>query len=318
VPPEWRASMAQHGDAGLQIWGGWQRVLEHPLDEPMILSHATDRRTWVGNTMYENWAKPQGLIDLVGISFARDPTMLGAVWMTRHYSRGEIGEREMAALRLIGPHFRRAVAISKLLDMKAVMAASFACALDSFAAAVLLVDERLGLVHANAPAKVMLEAGDPVQLHQGRIAVPHAVALDALTSAVAHCATSELELGQRGIGVPLRRRSGEACVAHVLPLRMGQIRPGLSPNATAAVFIAPAVSPPQLPGDALALLYDLTPAETRVFELLAGGKTQAAIAAQLGIAPSTVKTHLLKVFEKTGINRQAELVRFAASLSLPL
>ncbi len=60
-----------------------------------------------------------------------------------------------------------------------------------------------------------------------------------------------------------------------------------------------------------ALLYDLTPAETRVFELLADGMTQAAIAAQLGIAPSTVKTHLLKVFEKTGINRQAELVRFA-------
>jgi DNA-binding CsgD family transcriptional regulator len=71
-------------------------------------------------------------------------------------------------------------------------------------------------------------------------------------------------------------------------------------------------------GDALALLYDLTPAETRVFQLLAGGKTQAAVAAQLGIASSTVKTHLLKVFEKTGISRQAELVRLAASLSLPL
>ncbi len=318
VPPEWRARMAQHSDAAIQLWGGWQRVLEHPLDEPIIQSHATDRRTWVGNTMYENWGTPQGLIDMVSISFARDSTMIGSVGMGRHYSQGEIGEPEMAALRLIGPHFRRAAAISKLLDMKAVAAASFASALDSFAAAVLLVDEHLGLVHANAPANVMLEAGDPVHLHQGRIALPHAVASDALTSAVARCATSELELGQRGIGVPLRRRSGEACVAHVLPLRMGQIRPDLSPSATAAVFIAPAVSPPQLPGDALALLYDLTPAETRVFELLADGKTQAAIAAQLGIAPSTVKTHLLKVFQKTGINRQAELVRFASSLSLPL
>ncbi len=54
VPPEWQARMAQHSDAAVQMWGGWQPVLEHPLDEPIILSQASDRRAWVGNSMYEN------------------------------------------------------------------------------------------------------------------------------------------------------------------------------------------------------------------------------------------------------------------------
>ena len=56
--------------------------------------------------------------------------------------------------------------------------------------------------------------------------------------------------------------------------------------------------------------------ETRLFELVADGKSPAGIAAELGIAPSTVKTHMLHVFAKTGVNRQADLVRLAASLTV--
>ena len=61
-----------------------------------------------------------------------------------------------------------------------------------------------------------------------------------------------------------------------------------------------------------------TPAESRIFELICDGETQAEIATKIGVAPSTVKTHLLRVFEKTGCSRQAELIKLAASFSLPL
>jgi DNA-binding CsgD family transcriptional regulator len=48
--------------------------------------------------------------------------------------------------------------------------------------------------------------------------------------------------------------------------------------------------------------------------LIVNGQTQTDIAQLLGIAPSTVKTHLLKVFQKTGTARQADLVRLASQL----
>ena len=123
-------------------------------------------------------------------------------------------------------------------------------------------------------------------------------------------------LGHRGIGIPVQRSRGAPLVAHVLPLPQGDLHSGLPQRAVAAVFVADAALPTRLPSDALALLYDLTPAETRVLELVAAGRSPAEVSAQLGVAPSTVKTHLLRVFDKTGCSRQAELVRLAAALSL--
>jgi DNA-binding NarL/FixJ family response regulator len=48
----------------------------------------------------------------------------------------------------------------------------------------------------------------------------------------------------------------------------------------------------------------------------AGGVPEAA--GELGIARSTVRTHLLHIFAKTGARRQAELVKLVAGLSNPL
>jgi len=38
----------------------------------------------------------------------------------------------------------------------------------------------------------------------------------------------------------------------------------------------------------------------------------------LGVADTTVKTHLRRLFEKTGTNRQADLVKLVAGYSMPL
>jgi DNA-binding CsgD family transcriptional regulator len=99
---------------------------------------------------------------------------------------------------------------------------------------------------------------------------------------------------------------------------MGDLRPGLSQSAVAALFVTPTLEQPQLPADALALLYDLTPAETRVLLAVARGESQAQVAASLGVLPSTVKTHLVHIFEKTGCSRQADLMRLVNSFSAPI
>jgi DNA-binding CsgD family transcriptional regulator len=103
----------------------------------------------------------------------------------------------------------------------------------------------------------------------------------------------------------------------VLPLKSGKLRPGLSLGAVAAVFITgPAEITP--PFEALAALYDLTPAEARVLVEIASGKNRVESAAALGIADSTVKTHLARIFEKTATSEQSELTRLVARLTLPI
>lgn len=60
----------------------------------------------------------------------------------------------------------------------------------------------------------------------------------------------------------------------------------------------------------------LTPRELEVTRLVASGRTNKEIAAQLFIAEGTVKIHLHNIFEKTAVSRRAELVRVAQEYAL--
>ena len=55
--------------------------------------------------------------------------------------------------------------------------------------------------------------------------------------------------------------------------------------------------------------FELTPAEARLAKLIAEGERLDSIADRLGISVHTARTHLKRVFEKTGVERQAELVQ---------
>lgn len=61
----------------------------------------------------------------------------------------------------------------------------------------------------------------------------------------------------------------------------------------------------------LARRYRLTPMEGVVLRRIGMGETVDAIAVELGVLPSTVRTHLNALFDKTGRRRQSELLRLA-------
>ena len=63
--------------------------------------------------------------------------------------------------------------------------------------------------------------------------------------------------------------------------------------------------------------YAITPAESRVMMLIVQGMTIAETADVLGISLPTAKTHLARLFDKTGTSRQADLVRLAMSALAP-
>ena len=60
---------------------------------------------------------------------------------------------------------------------------------------------------------------------------------------------------------------------------------------------------------------DLTPSEARVARSLASGKTVDEIATDGGVSRNTIRTHLSSVLEKTGCNRQADIVALLTAIS---
>lgn len=302
----------------IALWGGPERIQQYPLGEPIVQSQAVRQDIIACNRYYREWAVPKGLFDAVAVGLVRDRAMVGNAIFSQHESAGPISDAQLNGLRLLAPHIRRAVTVSHFFDMKAIEAATFAATVETITAGVVLADEDSRIVHANAAAAAMLAAGDPIIDRQGRIAVQSAATTNTLQSAVVQAAKDEATLGQRGIGIPIPRPSGDPFVIHVLPLRRSHIRSVLIQSAAVALFVASASGPPRLPHDALNQLYDLTPAEIRIFELICEGQTRAAISDLLGISLSTVKSHLLHVFEKTGCRRQVDLVRLAKSLTFPV
>src|SRR5262249_4172679 len=120
-----------------------------------------------------------------------------------------------------------------------------------------------------------------------------------------------------GVTVPLHTNDGERYVGHLLSLRSGERRTGAMCEAVAALFVHRAEPKPLIPCELVAARYSLTPMETTVLFAIVdvGGVPEGARA--LGIAPTTVKTHLLRVFAKTSTRRQADLVKLVFELANP-
>ena len=75
------------------------------------------------------------------------------------------------------------------------------------------------------------------------------------------------------------------------------------------LFIGDPDKPMEIDQRRLRQLYGLSRAEARVVALLAQGYKLDATAESLGLVYETVRKHLKQVFDKTGCDRQAELVR---------
>ena len=72
---------------------------------------------------------------------------------------------------------------------------------------------------------------------------------------------------------------------------------------------APATAP--APASRLDLPDELTPREVEVLKLIAAGQSNAEIADALFLSGATVKTHINRIFYKTGARDRAQAVRYA-------
>ena len=65
-------------------------------------------------------------------------------------------------------------------------------------------------------------------------------------------------------------------------------------------------------------MFKLTPTELRVLLAIVEVGGIPEVAAALGVADTTVRTHVGRLFEKTGATRQADLVKLVAGYAAPL
>jgi DNA-binding CsgD family transcriptional regulator len=289
------------------------------VGEVMSNSNVVDRAEFIESHFYQGWARPQGWVDNVFAALERSPTSIAAFVVFCHERDGIADDDARGRLRLLAPHLRRAVLIGKVIDLKVIEAATFADALDGLGAGMFLVDANARMVHANIAGHAILAAGDFLRLVGGRLTAGDPEIDHGLRDVLMAAGNGDAAVGIKGIALPLTARDGERHVAHVLPLTSGaRRRAGIATSAAAALFVHKAALDIPSPPEAIARAYKLTPTELRVLLAIVeiGGAPEVAEA--LGIGDATVRTHLGRLFEKTGAKRQADLVKLVAGFSSPL
>ncbi len=106
-----------------------------------------------------------------------------------------------------------------------------------------------------------------------------------------------------------------------------QVREGMSietvvaPTSRVLLSLAPATPALVGPADAgidpgVAARQGLTPREADLLRLIAAGRTDKAIARELGLEPATVRTYNSQLYAKLGVSRRTEAVARAQALGL--
>lgn len=265
---------------------------------------------------YQEWLRPQGCIDVANVviekSNGRCPIVM-AVLPGKRMLDAEMRKR----MELVVPHAHRAIMVNKALETRQSESAVLSDVLDGLSAGVFLLDSACRILHANVSGSRMVGADDFLRSAGGQLVARDPHVNQALRELFA--VEDGGILADKGRALLLTAYDGERYVAHVLPLasvmRHGAER--LS-NVVGALFVRRIELDGQSFGAALAHAFKLTPAELRVLLAIVevGGVPEAS--QTLGIAETTVKTHLHRVFAKTGASRQADLVKLAAGFANPL
>lgn len=165
-----------------------------------------------------------------------------------------------------------------------------------------------GRVLSTGPEVERILADDDLVIRNGRLRVRDSRTDAKLQAAIRWAATQDSSYMPFTGSLPVVMEAGEDLPTKVwwVSCEMGQ------------VFFAcgePTSTEKRL--ETAAMIYGLSPTQHRVAALVADGLTLAEIAERLEITANTARTHLQRIFDKTGVHNQSALVRVLLTAIAP-
>jgi DNA-binding CsgD family transcriptional regulator len=229
--------------------------------------------------------------------------------LNRPFDNGQ--KRLFAAL---AQHLVRAVALQRRLYRLTIGNECVLTGLDGLQQGFLLVDAQARPLYVNREAGARLDARDGLHLDAGALSASDANGGRTLRQLIASCAGEANLAAGSGGDVALSRGAGRLPLGVlVTPIQpetaMTAIPWTSSQRAVAIVLISDAETEKEASAADLRRRFGLTPAEAAFALEIIKGDGRQATADRLGITVGTARSHLSKIFDKTGVRHQAELVR---------
>ena len=311
-----------HGDAALADPEDWEVTayceqffsldpfINLPPDRIISLDDLLTDEQLIASDYYQHYLQPIGLFRILGVDTGETDGLLARLRFSRHREEPPFSARERDTLALLTPHLRLAIDIYARLNHITSQRDIYAGAVDQLSVATIILDEKRRLLDTNALASALLKEADGLTLHGQQLRIDNRDTDRELQANLASVISAQ-QAGETSVLKALRvpRTAGRAPLGLVIrPVPMSEWGEGQA-GPSVAVF----VSDPELQDSAsqqtLGKLFGLSPAEANVAILLARGLSLAEISQVQNISPHTARAQLKSIFAKTGVSRQAELVR---------
>jgi DNA-binding CsgD family transcriptional regulator len=210
------------------------------------------------------------------------------------------------------PHLSRALDLHLRFLQLRMNSECLGAGLDAFGHASFGLDQHGRIVVMNRLAEEMLKCGG-LKIIDGRLSATSTQTNKQLQSAIAHVIASGTHNGtSAGESFLLSRHERDPLVVTAIPFLSHAL--DSNDQLRALVFLVDPSAQPKSRATVLRGLFRLTPTECKLSDLLAAGKDIKEIATSIGITLETARFHLKRILAKTGLHRQAELVRLILSL----
>jgi len=281
-----------------------------PLDKVIALEDILPDKDLVQSDYYLHYLEPIGLFRILGVDTAEPGGMLARLRFSRRSSEARFKSAERRLLTLLTPHLRRAIEIYARLNRMTSERDLYAGAVNQLSVASIILDEQGRLLTTNPVGRALLDQGEGLSLRDGRLHIEGRDINKELQQALTTIIKAQLR-GETSVVRALRvpRSAGRSDLGLVIrPVPASQWSEGQS-SPSAAVFISDPDLHESTSRQVLGELFALTPAEANVATLLARGLSLTQVSSAQQISQHTARAQLKSIFAKTGVSRQAELVR---------
>lgn len=247
-----------------------------------------------------------------------------ALMFYRSVREGPFTAEERDRLLIVMPHVSRAFGVmAKLREADLKISANLA-AIDRIASGVLLFNAQGAVTFANRAARRILQDEDGLQLRHrqgssslGDLAAGNRRTQDDLFRAIEGAINPDiLNTAHFSRAVLVPRSSGRQEYMLNFSRLAAHSEFGIGTDAPCAIaFLTDSAEPLRLDHEVLKKTYGLTGAEIRIAETLTECLGDKQIAEKLGLSSSTVRAHLVSIYDKTNVRSRTMLMRLLVSLS---
>jgi DNA-binding CsgD family transcriptional regulator/PAS domain-containing protein len=295
-----------HYYSKLNVWRDRGRALYRAgrvnLDQEQCPRSVLERSEY-----YNDCLKRYGIAYSLGAVIAREGDYAPTLASLRGPRNRPFGEDEREIGRYLMPHLMRAWTVHQRLG---VLAAGESV-LDTLPLGIVFLSPDGDAIYCNSTAEEIFRANDGLSLRNGRISAVDRIADARLRRTVKDALSPDASVGPAAVPVPRTKlRRDYQVAAAPLRKRFRQFIGTREPVAVALITDPERQTPAST--DALMQAYKLTRKEAMLAAKLFEGKSLERAGQELAITYETARTHLRRIFSKTGTSRQAELILLIA------